>query len=145
MAAHDEVAVNYPSDVGNRDITDIRDILGAFISQRASIDTTIGEDRSSILASCTEGEQQESARESTDSNNSKEVGQTLVGIAEEIDHSHGNSLSIQKLMEWIGTPQLAFRAFQSVAKSLFSWDSSGAQVGKPGMRLIASLSDNAIL
>lgn len=132
MAAHDEVAVHYPSDV---DVTDIRDILGGFVSQRAINDATIGEDRSSILASCIE---EESTPEST---NCKEVGQILVGIAEEIDHAHGNNSSIQRLMEWIGTPRLAFRAFQSVAKRLFSWDSSGAQVGKPGMNLSTSLID----
>lgn len=125
MAAHDEILVNYPSGIENQDITDIRDILGGFVSKKASNDTTIGEDRSSVLASSIE--RQES------STRCKEVGQILVGIADEIDLAHGDS--IQDLMGRVGTPNLAFGTFQSVARQLFSWDSIGGQVGKRMMNI----------
>ena len=124
MAAHDEVSVNYPSDIDKQDITDIRDILGGFVSKKASHDTTIGEDRSSILASFIE--EQEATR-------CTEVGQTLVGIADEIDLAHD---VLQDLMGTVGAPNVAFRTFQSVAKKFFTWNSAGGQVGKPMVDLI---------
>ena len=128
MAAHDEVSVNCPRDIEKQDITDIRDILGGFVSKKASNDTTIGEDRSSILASFIE--EQEATK-------CTEVGQSLVGIADEIDLAHGEI--IQDLMGRIGAPNVAFRTFQSVAKTLFTWDSAGGQVGKPMVNLINAI------
>ena len=91
------------------------------------------------MVSCNEDEQQESTQEST----CKEVGRDLADIAEEMDHAYGDS--IQSLIGRIGTPQLAFRTFQSVANTLFSWGSGGAQVGKLGMNLSALFSDNAVI
>jgi len=138
--AHDEVPSSYPNDVDSRDV---RDLLGGFVSKKADNDATISEDHSSILASCNEDEQRESTQESA----SKEVGRDLADIAasisEEIDHAYGDS--IQNLIGRIGTPQLAFRTFQSVANTLFSWGSGGAQVGKLGTNLSALFSDNSVI
>ena len=129
MAAHDEVpsSVNYPSDINKQDIKEIHDILGGFVSKKASNDTTIGEDRSSILASFIE--EQESTR-------CTEVGQTLVGIAGEIDLGHGGIL--QDLMGRVGAPDVAFRTFQSVAERLFTLNSAGGQFGKPMVNLLGN-------
>ena len=127
MAAHDEVpsSVNYPSDIDRQEIKEIRDILGGFVSKKASNDTTIGEDRSSILASFIE--EQESTK-------CTEVGQILGGIADEIDSAHSGI--IQDLMGIVGAPDVAFRTFRSVAEGLFSLHSSGGQIGKPVVYLI---------
>lgn len=126
MAAYDEVpsSVNYPKDVDRQEIKEIRDILGGFISRKASNDTTIGEDRSSILASLIEEQ---------DSTRCTEVGQTLVSIADEIDLGHGGIF--QDLMGRVGAPDVAFWTFQSVAGSLFTLNSAGGQVGKPMVNL----------
>ena len=119
MAAHDEVSsVNYSHDIENRDISEIRDILEGFVSKKASNDITIGEDRSSILAS---------SIEEREASKCTEVGQVLVSIADEIDMP---SDVAQGLMERVGAPNVAFETFKSVAKSLFSWNSVGGKVGK---------------
>lgn len=119
MAAH----VNYPTHDFSEpnDDSDIRDILHGFVLKRASTDTTIGEDRSSILASFVEDQEPESESRSQVCT---EVGQILVGISDQIDAAHGNI--IQELIVKVGNPNLAFRTFQSVARTLFSWDSTGA-------------------
>ena len=118
--------VNYHSGIENQEASDIRDILGGFVSKKAVHDTKIGEDHSSILTSFVE--EQESSR-------CKEVANILVGIADEIDYLHGGG--IEDLMGRIGTPNLAFGTFQSVARQLFTWDSAGGQVGKFTVNLIA--------
>ena len=121
MAAYDEILVNGPNGAEDQDITEIREILGGFVSKKASNDTTIGEDRSSILTSFIDDE---------DSSRCTEVGKVLVGIAEEVQLNFVHGDSIQELMEKVGAPHLAFGTFQSVAKRLFSWDSIGGRVGK---------------
>lgn len=108
--------VNYPSSIENQEASDIRDILGGFVSKKAVNDTKIKED---VLPSFLE--KQESSR-------CKEVADILVGIADEIDGAHGDE--IEGVIGRIGTPSLAFATFQSVARQLFSWDSAGGQVGK---------------
>ena len=118
MAAYGEVQVNYPGGVDKQEVSDIRDIFGGFVSKKASNDTIIGEDHSSILASLID--EQESSR-------CKEVADILAGIAEEIDYVHCGG--IEDLMGRVGTPNLAFGTFQAVARQLFSWDSVGGQFG----------------
>lgn len=122
MAAYNEVLANCPSDIENQDFTDIRDILGSFVSKKASTDTTIGEDRS-VLSFVDE---QESSSRCT------EVGQSLARIADEIDTAHGDII-FREFLGKVGTPRLAFEMFQSVAKNFFSWDSTGGRVGKDMM------------
>lgn len=114
MAAHE---VNYPMDsaIERQDDTETREVLGAFVLTKADND---GES-SSVLTSLIE-EHQSSMR-------CMEVGKELAGIAHEIDFIHDNS--IQDLMVRVGTPDLAFETFRSVARQLFSWDTRGGQIG----------------
>ena len=128
MAAHDEVSsVNYPKGIENRDISEIRDILEGFVSKKASNDITIGEDRSSILAS---------SIEEREASKCTEVGQVLVSIADEIDMP---SDVAQGLMERVGAPNAAFQTFCSVAQRLFSWNSIGGKVGKSSINSLIML------
>lgn len=116
------MAAQLKSDPTNLDKQDVRDIFEAFVSRKASNDTTI-EDHSSVLSSCIE--EQAGEKEFT---RCTEVGEALADIADEIDLAHGES--IQDLMRRVGAPNEAFGTFQSVASTLFSWD-TGGRIGKP--------------
>ena len=114
MAAQ-EVNYSMNSAIERQDDTETREVLGAFVLTKADNN---GES-SSVLTSLIE-EQQSSMK-------CIEVGKELAGIAHEIDFVHDNS--IQDLMVRVGTPDLAFETFRSVARQLFSWDTRGGQIG----------------
>lgn len=124
MAAQ-EVNYSMNSAIERQDDTETREVLGAFVLTKADNN---GES-SSVLTSLIE-EQQSSMK-------CIEVGKELAGIAHEIDFVHDNS--IQDLMVRVGTPDLAFETFRSVARQLFSWDTRGGQIVRVTWRRIAAL------
>ena len=95
--------------------TEIRGILGGFVSTKASNDPEMDKQSSSILEDC--------MKEQGGSSDSKLVGRELASIAEEIEDKLGDRLS--GILERIGSPDLAFRSFQQIAIGLFTMNGAG--------------------
>jgi len=90
--------------------TEVRGILGGFVSTKASNDPKMDEQSSTILEDC--------MKEQTGSSASKLVGRELASIADQIEDKLGDRFS--GILEKIGSPDLAFRSFKQTAVGLFT-------------------------
>jgi len=92
--------------------TEVRGILGGFVSTKATNDPKMDKQSSAILEDC--------MKEQTGSSASKLVGRELAVIADQIEDELGDKFS--SILEKIGSPDIAFRSFKEIAVGLFTID-----------------------